>query len=258
MGPGGVVVIDTKNWSGRVDVKDGVLRQNGFRRDRECTAAVEASAAVAAWMEPRHRSLVYPLLCLVGQSTPTAQPAALGVVGIDALQPTLRSWPARLSHEDVEAIATYLERLLDDTRSPAQPSANALEGVAAPQVREDSHAVRQAVARARATTSPGGPTATRRGLQVSSTRARRSRSGSSLRRDVARVAVVVVALLIGVHWLPNLAAGVGEQVQRSVPQQTVTPTPPPGHASDQPTAKSAAKRTPGPGARATTPGAAKS
>lgn len=70
VGPGGVFVIDSKNWSGRVDVRDAALRQNGFRRVRECESAADAAAAVAALLEPQRRLLVTPLICLVGQDTP--------------------------------------------------------------------------------------------------------------------------------------------------------------------------------------------
>src|SRR5687768_5763316 len=45
IGPCGVFVIDSKNWSGKVAVKDGVLRQNGYLRDK-AVAAVSESAIV--------------------------------------------------------------------------------------------------------------------------------------------------------------------------------------------------------------------
>src|SRR4051812_10265743 len=47
VGPSGVFVIDSKSWSGDVAVADGVLRQNGHRRERHVLAAIEAAAAVA-------------------------------------------------------------------------------------------------------------------------------------------------------------------------------------------------------------------
>ena len=58
VGPGGVFVIDSKNWLGRIDVRDGVLRQNGYRRTEACDGAAQAAAAVAALLQPQHRSLV--------------------------------------------------------------------------------------------------------------------------------------------------------------------------------------------------------
>ena len=35
VGPGGVFVIDSKNWSGRIAVKDSVLLQNGIGENRQ-------------------------------------------------------------------------------------------------------------------------------------------------------------------------------------------------------------------------------
>lgn len=46
VGPPGVFVIDSKNWSGTVGVRDGVLLQNGRRRDAVATAARDSTAAV--------------------------------------------------------------------------------------------------------------------------------------------------------------------------------------------------------------------
>ena len=44
VGPGGVFVIDSKAWAGDVEVADGVLRQNGHRRERHVLAAMDAAA----------------------------------------------------------------------------------------------------------------------------------------------------------------------------------------------------------------------
>lgn len=46
MGPGGVFVIDAKNWSGRIEVRDQVLLQNGRRREPTVMSAAEAARAV--------------------------------------------------------------------------------------------------------------------------------------------------------------------------------------------------------------------
>ena len=48
VGPGGVFVIDSKAWTGRIEVRDGMLRQNGYRREPAVAAAAEAAMAVAA------------------------------------------------------------------------------------------------------------------------------------------------------------------------------------------------------------------
>ena len=48
IGPGGVFVVDAKNWSGRVEVRDQVLMQNGRQRERPSVSAAEAAIAVQA------------------------------------------------------------------------------------------------------------------------------------------------------------------------------------------------------------------
>ena len=47
VGPPGVFVIDSKNWSGDVSITDGVLRQNKWSRERTVAAAAEAGLAVS-------------------------------------------------------------------------------------------------------------------------------------------------------------------------------------------------------------------
>lgn len=65
VGPPGVFVIDSKNWSGRVDVRDQVLRQNGRAREEAVAGAAEAALAIGALctaVVPQH---VFPVLCFV-------------------------------------------------------------------------------------------------------------------------------------------------------------------------------------------------
>ncbi len=63
VGPPGVFVIDSKNWSGQVAVKDGVLRQNGRSREKDVAAAAEAGLAVARLVPLPEPHLVHPVLC---------------------------------------------------------------------------------------------------------------------------------------------------------------------------------------------------
>jgi hypothetical protein len=65
VGPPGVFVIDSKNWSGQVAVKDGVLRQNGRSREKGVAAAAEAGIAVAGLVPLLEPHLVHPVLCFV-------------------------------------------------------------------------------------------------------------------------------------------------------------------------------------------------
>ena len=67
VGPGGVVVVDAKNWSGHVEVRAGVLTQNGYSRNPAVDGALGQAAAVAALLEAPHRHLVRSIICLTGQ-----------------------------------------------------------------------------------------------------------------------------------------------------------------------------------------------
>lgn len=66
IGPGGVFVIDSKAWGGRVEVRDGVLRQNGYRREPAVAEAAEAAMAVAGQVPGLDPYAVRPVLCFVG------------------------------------------------------------------------------------------------------------------------------------------------------------------------------------------------
>ncbi len=47
VGPTGVFVIDTLTWSGNIEVRDGILRQDGRRRDRSVLAAMDAAETLS-------------------------------------------------------------------------------------------------------------------------------------------------------------------------------------------------------------------
>jgi hypothetical protein len=49
-----------------------------------------AAAAVAALLEPGHRTLVSAIICLVGQPTPAEQPLPVEVTGLSDLRSSVR------------------------------------------------------------------------------------------------------------------------------------------------------------------------
>jgi hypothetical protein len=126
VGPGGVVVIDTRDWSGTVEISGGVLRQNGVSRERERTLAEESAAAVTAWLEPAQRTAVRPVICLVGRPSPAEQPTGPAVYGLDDLVPALRALPCRLRTEETWAVADLLLRRLGDGSASGQLTTAAL------------------------------------------------------------------------------------------------------------------------------------
>jgi Nuclease-related domain len=120
IGPGGIVVIDAKDWSGTVDVSGGVLRQNGSSRERETELAAACASAVTAWLEPAQRTAVMSVICLVWQPTPSGQPAGTAVYGVEDLAASLRALPVRLRTGEIWAVADLLRRTLAAGSVPIQ------------------------------------------------------------------------------------------------------------------------------------------
>jgi hypothetical protein len=118
VGPGGVIVVDAKNWTGDVQIRGDVLRQNGFSREREVAGVLQQCAAVAALLEPQHRRFVQAWLCTVGQ--PLLQGVALGtrIQGLDTVNQAVLGLPAVLDPETVPVIHNYLYGLLSGSKSP--------------------------------------------------------------------------------------------------------------------------------------------
>ena len=119
VGPGGVVVVNAKNWSGRVDVVDGALRQNGHDRFPAVEAALAQAAAVAAVLPAQRRRLVRSLICL------TAQPELQGttgsgieVRGIDCVTAAVTDLPDVLDAPSVLKLYAQLGQLLTRPQVP--------------------------------------------------------------------------------------------------------------------------------------------
>lgn len=120
IGPGGVFIIDAKNWTGDVTISDGVLRQNGYRRDRELEAVADATAAVTALVAPQHRSSLAGMICLASQDqTVTWTATGVRVVGRLQLASHLVGLPAKLSPYDVADLGRFLGGELGAKSSPA-------------------------------------------------------------------------------------------------------------------------------------------
>ncbi|NJC21433.1 hypothetical protein BJ994_000509 [Arthrobacter pigmenti] len=119
IGPGGVVVIDAKNWTGIVQLHHGELRQNGYRRTSTVDSVLEQAGAVAVLLEPQHRQSVSGWLCLVGQPELRGTTKnGVRIQGLNGLSDALRTLPPVLDATTVRAIRGYLEQLLGGSRSP--------------------------------------------------------------------------------------------------------------------------------------------
>lgn len=214
IGPGGVVVIDAKNWSGTVSVRDGVLRQNGYRRDQVPVAVCAAAGAVTALLAPQHRSVVRAVVCLVQQplAPQTLAPGAV-LVGLTGLAPWLRSLPPVLRSEEVVALHASLRRDLGGLRSPELATTAAL-AERAPTVLARPTGLPRHPSRV----PPGNPPRIPSGRRASVGRGVPSSEGGRGLKAAVAVGVIVMSLL----WLNSLTGGLLRATAPTVP------TAPPG------------------------------
>ena len=119
VGPGGVVVVDSKNWTGEVQVASGVLWQGRYARTQAVEGALAQCAAVASVLAPPHRRLVRPLICMA------AQPNLFGitdsdvaVAGSQRVVPAIESLPAVLDQQAVVGLYEDLGRQLTHEQEP--------------------------------------------------------------------------------------------------------------------------------------------
>ena len=117
IGPGGVFVIDSKNWSGSVQLDGGVLQQNGRPRGRELVHARESAAAVARQLVFLPSVRVMPVLCLVGSHV-TGWAESVIVSDTPNVAHALTSRRPVMSPDQVRAVANELRWRLQNSPEP--------------------------------------------------------------------------------------------------------------------------------------------
>ena len=121
VGVGGVFIIDSKHWSGRVDVRDGVLRQNGFRREREVAGVADSALAVAEAVPGLDPRLVKPVLCLVTHEQVVSQSHEVLVCSTATLAAQLLAQPVVLDPAGVRRTVGQVHRTLTSASAPRTP-----------------------------------------------------------------------------------------------------------------------------------------
>ena len=192
VGPGGIFVIDSKNWTGDITVDRGALRQNGRSRERAVANAADASLAVAELAGP-DANLVRPVLCFVGNHDLAGSARDVLICSTSNLVRMLGTREEVLDADGVVEAATRLEARLVQRPAPRTESGD----LPATNPHEDlAVAVRSAPARG-------------------SRRSPKPRSGSrrtgdpSLRRLFAflvGVLVLLAAIPTVIPWLGTLVA----------------------------------------------------
>ncbi|MCU1515877.1 MAG: nuclease [Pseudarthrobacter sp.] len=161
VGPGGVVVVDAKNWTGDVSVSGGVLWQGRFARTQSVEGALAQCAAIASVLAPAHRRFVRPLICLAGQPDLFAiTNADVAVAGADRIVDGVLALPPVLDQQAVAGLYSYLAELLTQepaAESPALKSLTAHRVVVTPSTGRQDAARREAARpeAARPGTRPG-------------------------------------------------------------------------------------------------------
>ena len=115
VGPSGVFVIDSKNWSGDVRVVDDVLHQGSRRREREVAGAAEAALAVTHFLQGLP---AIPVLCFVRPEPIEGWARDVLVCSTQNLTATLTAQPAVLGPESIRRVSTILERQLASALGP--------------------------------------------------------------------------------------------------------------------------------------------
>ena len=217
VGPGGVIVIDAKNWTGNVEVRNGVLRQNGCTRARETDSALQQAAAVTALVAPWHRQLVQAWLCLVQQ--PDLEGLALNgvrIYGLNSLAAAVDALPNVLDADTATYLHSYLSGLLVGNESPDLLTTGDVDRRSAVPVRP---AYQQP---SRSTFHSSSPRTWSPSPRASSRRpsAPKSRSGSKPSSCFA-VYLRVVLIVVGIAILQNMLQSMG----RPAPAAPTEPVP---------------------------------
>lgn len=110
VGPTGVFIVETKNHSGTISLKDGCLCRNGDRLTRDFVRQVSSEAMyVKAWLKPQIPCHVRPLVVFSKAKVRVRRP--IGGVRIIALVSLMDTITGRAPSLSVEEIQRYVERL---------------------------------------------------------------------------------------------------------------------------------------------------
>ncbi|MET1000138.1 MAG: nuclease-related domain-containing protein [Marmoricola sp.] len=112
VGPQGVFVVDSKAWTGHIDVRDGVLRQNGHRRTKAVESANDAAAAVCELLPQFDPAIVKPVLCFARVKPVFGWADDLMVCSTQNIVAMLTSRQRILDEEEVRSTAETLARSL--------------------------------------------------------------------------------------------------------------------------------------------------
>lgn len=127
IGPGGIVIIDSKHWTGDVVLTSTKLSQNGYSRNSQVGAVADAANAVAALLMPEHRLATSAVLALAAQQNEPVKLMGTTVVGREHLPALLVTMAPKFSAYDVADVARFLYEELAGPESPQLTTTAALD-----------------------------------------------------------------------------------------------------------------------------------
>ena len=122
IGPGGIFVIDSKNWSGDVVVREQVLRQNGRSREKTVAATADSALAVSELLPVAWAHVVHPVICFAGETGQSGWARDVMLCTTSSVTRMLTTRKARLTPEQVSEGALLLDASLASAMSDVLPT----------------------------------------------------------------------------------------------------------------------------------------
>jgi hypothetical protein len=119
VGPAGVFVIDTKNWSGNLDIGPTKIRQNGRSRQHALNGIQLAARNVAHIVEPVAQAPTMPVLCFVRDVPIRGLVGKVMVCSTTNIVARLESLPPVLDDDEIRSIADHLVNSLPAASEPS-------------------------------------------------------------------------------------------------------------------------------------------
>lgn len=194
VGPPGIYVIDSKNWSGRIDVRDNTFRCDGRKQDKIVAAAGDAALAVAGLVSAPAAATARSVLCFVREEHLAGWCYDVMVCSTGNLRGMLLTRPSALTADQVRMAGLELDIAF---RSAAQAAVS----TPVPRPSGRMHMPMPRVA------TPPPPR-----------RSSRSRKKRGLGRQLFGLLLFVVVAMVGLTQLPRLA-DLGDNIAKTIVPQ---------------------------------------
>ena len=121
IGPAGIFVIDSKNWSGTLTAKQNVLRQGGYRRETAVAACADSALAVGELI-PRYLDRVWPVLCFTREEPVHGWARDVMLCSTATVVARLTGRPTVLDAGEIaDAVLTLQARMRSKATTPPRP-----------------------------------------------------------------------------------------------------------------------------------------